>query len=257
MLSWKILMHSVRMVLRNLPAVFRIFWAPTVLSVLALVAFVYVSGLGEFLVWGEHVNVPAENLPRFFLLWGIAAWLVTAVIGAWGVTTWHRFILLEKFSSGLVPEFHIGRAVGYVLRLFLLGLIALIILLPVGFVLMAVVQAAWPVGLALLVAVLFLLGVLMFRWSLILPAFAVGNPLTMSESWKWWETIGNPGRTAFGLVFFYVVVQFLIGLVVEAFQFSPVLHSVLSLVVQVFFAILNVSILTTLYGYIVEKRELS
>jgi len=257
MLGWKILVHAVRMVVRNIPSVFRIFWAPVLLSVLVIAAFVYVTGIADVLVWGERTTIPAENLPHFAFLLFFVIWIILAVIGAWGVTAWHRFVLLEEFSSGVLPEFDLKRAVGYFLRLLLLGLIALILFVPAIFVLSAIIQAVWPVGAVLFVAFALLLGVLLLRWSLILPAFAVGKSMTLSESWRAWDSIVNPGRTALGLIVCYAILQSIVSWVVFGLQFAPLVQAFASIAAQVFFAILNVSILTTLYGYIVEKRELS
>ena len=256
MLGWKIFAHAVGMVLRNLSSVVRIFWAPVLLGALIVLTAISFSGIGELIVWGETSTMPNDQGPSFFL-WFLVIWLSMAIVSAWGITTWHRYVLLEEFSSGLIPELNLGRAFGYVLRLFLLGLIALVIALPVGFVLSAVVMAIAPLGLLLFSVGLVVLGVLLLRWSLILPAFAVGQPMRMSESWNAWDEIESPGRTALGLVIVYFVFQLVISAAVGALYFAPLLQTVLSIATQAFVAIVNVSILTTLYGVIVEKRALS
>lgn len=256
-LGWKIFAHALAMVLANVPAIIRIFWAPTALSIAVIGSFLYLSGMSDYLVWGETVTVPQENTPDFIFAWFFLIWIMTAIIGAWGVTTWHRYILLEEFTSGFIPRFDIKLAVGYVLRLFLLGIIFLAIAIPTGFVLMNVAQVTWPVALAGLVFVLVLVGIVFLRWSLVLPAFAVDKAMGLSEGWNAWSRIHNPGRTALGLIFFYVMFQLIVSFAINLLQFIPPIHGILSLAFQVFLAILNISILTTVYGYVVEKRELT
>ncbi len=257
MLGWQIFVHSVRMVFGNIPAILRIFWAPVSVTIMLVCGFLYVSGLFNLLEWGEVVEVPEDKFPEFFFLWIIVFWTVSAIMAAWGVTAWHRYVLLEEFQSGPVPTFNFGRALGYFLRLVSLLVISLILLLPVGFVLLAVAQAVFPIAIALLVGVLLIWGVASLRWVLILPAFALDKPLSLSESWKTWDALETPGRTALGIVLVYGAFQFAMSIVVELFIFSPVLYTAFSIFLQLFIAILNVSILTTLYGYIVEKRELT
>lgn len=255
-LGWKIFAHAVAMVLGNVPAIIRIFWAPTALCIAVIGSFLYLSGMSDYLVWGETVTIPQESIPSFFFAWFFLIWIVTAIIGAWGVTTWHRYILLEEFTSGFIPRFDIKLAVGYVLRLFLLGIIFLAIAVPTGFVLMNVAQVVWPVALAGLVSMLVLIGVAFLRWSLILPAYAVAKTMGLSEGWNAWTRIRNPGKTALGLIFFYVMFQLIVSFAINLLQFIPPIHGILSVVFQVFLAILNISILTTVYGYVVEKRDL-
>lgn len=256
MLGWKIFVHSVRMILRNVPAILRIFWAPIALCIAFFAGFLFLTGLNEVLVWGETVDIPADRLPRFYFLWIVIIWIATGIMSAWGITAWHRFILLEEIV-GTIPQFDARRAFGYFFRMILLGVITLLILLPIGFVLMAIMQAVWPIAMLLLIGAVLFWGVLMLRWALILPAWALDKPLTLSESWRTWDGLENPGRKALGLILVYGVFQFVIGFVVEAFSFSPVLYTVMAILGQLFVAILNVSILTTLYGHIVEKRELA
>ncbi len=256
MLGLKIYLHAVQMVLRNIPAVLRIFWLPMLIGVVVFAALIFLFGLNKYMAWGHNSSVPLDQLHSAFLPVFFVVWIVTAIAGTWGVTAWHRYILLDEFASGLVPDFSIGRAGGYLLRLFLLGLIFMVIALPAVFILMAVAQAVWQLALVLMIALFILLGVLMLRWSLILPGFAISKPLTLSQSWELWSTVENPRRTMVGLLIVGILVQFCANLAVEVFQFSPLAYVLLGILVQMFFGILNVSILTTVYGYVVEKRVL-
>ena len=104
------------------------------------------------------------------------------------------------------------------------------------------------------ILVFVLMAVAMFcalRLSVALPAVAIGKPLPFSQAWE--ATQGKSGPIVFLLVLNFGA-QYLVQLLFIQLGFFPLFGHVLNLLV---IPMINISILTTMYGVFVEKRELS
>ncbi|WP_170570949.1 hypothetical protein [Ruegeria atlantica] len=269
MLGWYIFAYAVLLVLKNVFSAIRVFWAPVFLSFavfflclhLSGLGEAYLSGIGEVFGWGEKIVVPDAAILKFFFPWFFVLIVVNAILTAWGVTAWHRYILLGEFSYGLIPPLNIARIGGYILRAFLLGAITLVLFLPFILVYFGAFEIFAQFGLlfgilaALVAAVVF--SMVVFRWSLILPAYAIGNPITLGESWRAWSNIPKPNRAIIGLIIANSVTQSFLGIAIEKLAHMPAYQAIFAISAQVFVFVLNITILTTLYGYVVENRRLS
>ncbi len=255
-LGWKIIFHASSMIFRNISMALKIFSVPFIGMIVALLGSTVV---GQFL----GLNSPA---PMIF-----AVVVASIVLLLWGVVAWHRYILLEERPVGLIPMFNFRLIAGYFWRGVLLGLVTIPFFLVLAFVgrlflgagSLELGQSAsnfltptssiqvfqlltWAITVVLLVVVM--------RLSLILPAYALDRPIGMGESWE--ET--------HGAMFAIVVLVICLSVLQWVFDFSYQLIAELQLigalwqaVTSLFLALLNVSILTTMYGVFIEKRELS
>ncbi|NOD76089.1 MULTISPECIES: hypothetical protein [unclassified Ruegeria] len=255
MLGWQIFVHSVRMVFGNLKQVLQITFGPALIATALIVALFMVSGVPLEAFEAETGELPPGTSPGSILLLVFGLIAVIFVTMFWIAVSWHRFILLEEYPNGILPTFRSDRILAYFGRAILLVLLMAIAWLPGGVVLGTFVQSSPVLGILLLVAYLLFLAVCLYRLSIILPAAAIGSPITLGEAWK--NTAGTAGAILVLLIVAFLF-QFAVQLVFTLLAFIPVLGILLT----VFFGTLilpmiNVSIFTTMYGVFIEKRELS
>jgi len=204
---------------------------------------------------GQH-QVPGSPLA---LLGFLIVLLLVLFVSGWVAVSWHRFVLLEEYPA-LLPSLSDKPIWPYVGKTLLLAIVMLIVSIPLGFVLgFALVPfvsdptsagamiAGFGIGLILGT----LLSWLWLRWGLILPATAVGRPLTMSESWNATKPLSGAIFTAvLILIALNLVVSLVIGLVLG----DNIVTAILGLIVNWISLMVGISILTTLYGHVIEGR---
>jgi hypothetical protein len=181
---------------------------------------------------------------------------VLIVVFSWVAVTWHRFILLEEYP-GPVPSLT-GKPIGsYIWASIKLAIILILAAIPILLIVglpMASLVAISPLA-GSLVGTLLVGGVLGYLWlriALILPAAAIGETLTIGESWS---ATARVSGAIFGVAILVMVVNLIVNLP-SLLIGGGVASLVLSLIGQWFTAMLGVSILTTLYGHLVEGRDL-
>ncbi len=242
MQGWKLFKHALRMVMGNWQEALKIFLVPSLLIVGVGVGVAAI--LMPLSVGGWAVQVLALLI--------IAATLIFVVL--WTVVAWHRFVLLEEVPQGWLPELNRDRMLAYFGQGILIWLLAIGVLIPVGF-LFYLLQTINAGVLAFIIAVpLFLfLGVLWLSVSIILPAAAIGKPLKVREALE--ATYG----AGVSLLLLLLLVGLLQGglelLTTWTAQANTVLSGIVSLIFSAFLGVLNVSILTTLYGHYIEGRS--
>ena len=108
------------------------------------------------------------------------------------------------------------------------------------------------IGLTLLyaLAVVFV-SYISFRLSIVLPAKALGSEMKIGEAWEHTRRVSTALIAA---VLVIVVVQVVLGFLVEGLP--DLLSIVIGLILDWVVLMFGISILTTLYGYCVEGREL-
>ncbi|KIC40385.1 membrane protein [Ruegeria sp. ANG-R] len=255
MLGLEIFVHSVKMVLRNLTQALQISVVPALIGGLLVVGLFFMFGIPL-----EGIsNVPAESSGAVssgsIAMFIFCAMTVLLIIAFWIIVSWHRFVLLEEYPSGVVPEFRVDRILAYFGRILLFVLLGVIILLPVSFVIGAVAGASALLGIFIWLGLVVLLSVGFYRLSPILPGAAIGKPLTFSQAWA--ATSGGSGAIVVLVVLsalFQLLIQFLAGMFVVIPVVGPVLVIFAGMLIL---PLINVSILTTIYGVFIEKRELS
>ncbi len=243
-----IFLHSIGMVLRNYIAVLRIFGGPTVIIGAAMFA------LFRFLNTTDPSSAGGGSVALFVA--AILGIIVVAWSGVmWVVVAWHRYILLEEYPEGFLPELHKSQMWAYFLNSLKIALIVAGLSIPLGLLFVGTAQAIEFSILALVgVAVYLAISVLVLRFSLILPAAAIGEEISVGESLDHTE-----GRS-FSLL---VLVICLIGLqfsgdyLISLLAGAQIIQEVLATVFSIFIVVLQISVLTTLYGHFVQGRPVT
>lgn len=254
MMGWRVFTHSVRMVLRNFQEAMQIALVPGIIGIALLVGLATVTGATDVLSGAtaalDQSGEDAGDLSGF----GLIALLVIWTIAFWIVVSWHRFVLLEEIPQGWLPKFRADRILAYFGLLVLLSLIAMIALVPAIFVLAGLYEVASGVSFA--IGVVWFIAVLLglYRLSIMLPASAIGKPVKLAEAWG--KTRGITG-TLIVLIAVSMGFQILVQIVFGLLMAIPVIGFALVLIPSVLILpLINVSILTTMYGVYVEGRSI-
>ncbi|MFV1498352.1 hypothetical protein VWY34_02185 [Phaeobacter sp. JH20_02] len=249
MIGWTLFLHSVSMVQRNLPQLLKIFLVPSLIAM--GIAYLLLGGLFG---GGWMQEQRGEGPQLFAVLWRIVGMsIVVGVIGAWTAVVWHRYVLLEEHPNGWLPSFYKAEVGNYIIGLIKLIVIGIVVIGVVMFIGIALISGMGMVGLAFLLVIAILIAVFMYRIVLILPAAALGKPLGIGESFE--LTAGAFG-TLFVLALCLFGLQLLSELILYLLADAVLIAIVLQLIFSVGLAVLNISALTTLYGYYVEKRAI-
>ncbi len=255
MLGLEIFVHSVKMVLRNLTQALQISVVPALIGGFLAIGLFFLFGI-PFEEFNSETNgfpegVTAASFTGFLLC------LMAVVFGVmlWIVVSWHRFVLLEEYPSGLVPPFRFDRVLAYFGRLLMLGLIALIIMMPGALIMGMMAQSSVALGVLVWLGLIIFLTIGFYRASPILPGAAIGKPIKLSEAWQ--ATSGASGAIAL-LVVLSILFQILLQLLASLLLFVPIIGVLIVLFASMLIVpLINVSILTTIYGVFIEKRELA
>jgi hypothetical protein len=258
-LGFRIFAHAVGLVFRHFGDALRISAVPYLLGFLLLTG-------GTTLVVVLPMT-PGKFDPLSLLPAGLIV-LAFAVANMWVAVAWHRYVLLDEMPGSFTPRFfHVSRILAYFGRSLLLGLIAFALLFVAGIIINLALTTLGGAShlsvsastiilqfIALAVAYL-LIAALIYRWGLILPAAAIGKPLRIRDAWS---ATSGAGGTILGLAVLSAVAVILIAVAGTALStLSPWLALAWHLIAGWLEIIVGVSILTTLYGYYVEKRQIS
>lgn len=198
---------------------------------------------------------PTVPLSPVQMLLQFATGLVSFIAACSVAVSWHRFVLRDEAPGSLRLDVNVLRYGGSTIVIMVIMLIPAVLVLA-GADLMP--SAAAIAGLASLI----LVGGAITRLSVKLPAVALGNQaFGFRDAWgasdgNFWPCVGIFMLNlliAFGCVFPLLIVSGLLS------QTDAMLgDAVLILgaaVMQLFYAIFNASMLTSLYGYFVERRD--
>lgn len=245
MAAWRIFIHSVQMIFNNLPQVVRIVLVPMGIGIAVIALF---AVLGVSMDGTDSEGATGGQIAGMILL-------AVALIGLalWVIVAWHRFILLAEYPQGWVPMLRKDRMLSYIGHSLWLGLVMMGLMLPL-FLVVGVVGGLAPLIVTIVsVAVIVAANVVFFRLATMLPAAAIGQPLALKEAWT--ATEGS-SVTILILVLILGVAQFALQLLLGLLLLVPVIGAVLMVLGTVVSGLVNISILTTLYGYYIEKRAL-
>lgn len=230
-----------------LPAVLWVMGATAVAGVLA----------GDALGAMDQVIDNAAPPPTDQLLILIACGLAGILGYALMAVLWHRHVLLDRDGSG--AEVRPGARLfwAYVWRAIVLGFVQFLAAIPIGLAMLLLGGLAGSspaalllIGLAAGVAFLWLA----LRLSLVLPAAAMGRVMAVRESWHATEPLAG---TLWALAVLLAVVNTLLGVI--AGMLLPAdsgLRLMLDSILYLIEGLVFVSMLTTLYGHLIEGREL-
>lgn len=250
----RIFSHSVTLIFRDFGATLRATSAGLLVLALALALFLIVMP-GTF----TTVFSPNASTEAFDIASNTSVLFVALVLMLFGlmmaVAAWHRYVLLpeDQRGGGFTPSARI--VLGYFGRSILLGLcvgiLAIPLMLPVGLV---VAATGSPVmGSLVSLPINVVLGWVLLRLSLILPACAIGRNLSFRDSWA---ATGPYAMTILGLVVLLAALNFVITLIMAGLLPSNTLGGLVGIVVSLLYGLVSASVLTTLYGIAIEKRAI-
>ncbi len=266
-MGWDIVKHSLRMVVMNLGAALRVTLAPVVIGLV----LAYVIGLLLGVDFGALFTDPAvldtlsggssalnpesgfsdAQVQSIAMLVPISI-ILYLLMASWMAVSWHRYILVEE-KLGVVPTFDFGTVTAYAGKSLLIGLIIMAVVVAVSFILLPAL--GFTFGLFLYA---FVIGIgvsfLVFRLSICLPARAIGEKMGIAESWS--KTSDMSGAI-FQAALFIALINTVINVVSGALGvYMPIVAEGLSMLGTWIMTLVGISILTTLYGIIVEGRQL-
>jgi len=187
-----------------------------------------------------------------FVLAVIVGLVVFAFTFCWAAVGWNRYVLLGETPAGLVPIPNLTMISLYFWAGAKLVLMSLVLMFPV-LLLILLLMGSFGMDLATARVLTFLLMVpvsaTVFRLAVVLPGAAVGKPMSLRDGWQ--ATSGH-FNTFIIVALASMAVSQLSGLAFGGGLVGVITGAVLSWLSLV----VGISILTTLYGYFVEKRAL-
>ncbi|MEM1272472.1 MAG: hypothetical protein AAGF88_01575 [Pseudomonadota bacterium] len=251
--------HVVNQVFGNLSQALRISLVPAILFGIAF--YWATDGFAVMGLFASQFADPAQPVPseeEFAAMAGFAGRafvlvILGAVLFSWVAVAWHRYVLTEELSPWL-PPFSAGRTLGYLGRTILIGLALFAALIPISLLFGGLLATGnFAVGLFFGIAVNMLMSWLFVRWALILPARAIDRKLTFRESWD--ATSEVSGEILVPIIGFAVIFT-MITQVLILLPSNPVFALLLAAVYWIQ-TLMNLALLTTLYGNRIEGRELN
>lgn len=262
--AWSILRKSISMVINNADQAFRLSGAIFVVAVFLSTAL-NVALTGTLIV--EPPKLPmleAGASPDQIVFSEDDIRATMALLGgnliflfamSWISVSWHRFVLLEEGTSQLFPQLVASRVFIYLLIAFLaafgLGFAVVIpFMIIFGFLATLGLTAILPLAsLSMLVCFYYLF----FRIGLILPARAMDQSMPIAESFQLTKPLS---ADIWGVSTLVVGLSILAALAVGLVTPNNLFGVLLTGVVQWFMVMISASLLTTFYGYTVERRQI-
>ena len=244
-----IFLHSIGLVLNQLSGAIRIS------GLLYLVTIVVsVTTLAFF---GETITSAGRPAFSWHLL--LAAVFV-GLIYLWIAVGWHRFVLINEIPNRPVPELHGDRMLAYFGRFLQSALICMAIggvFMAIIFAMAAVVQRASFILAPLPLILIFALFLVSYRLAPMLPGAAIGQSIGVRAAWA--ATRGASGALIWLSIIsaIAVIVTDLPILLLQQMPAGAALVFTWASVTGWIKLMVGVSILTTIYGVYVEKRELA
>ena len=248
LLAWRIINHSINQIFSNLNTAFKL---TAVLWLFYSIYTVYVFLFG---------------IPLYDFFWNI----LLVVIGLWIAIAWHRFILKDEHSTILIPRFYGKNMLSYfwvVVLIFLIlcipiiGIIIIFVYLGLDFAIFFNQDLEnpleiwiYPGFLGLYATISIFYYAFLLRWGACFPAIAIGSKLGLKLSWQ--ATKGH-NWSFLGLSVFLSIITGLIYVIVPFVFQGSVLSLIWSILSGWIIMMLNISVLTTIYGYFIEKRPLT
>jgi len=228
--------------------------------------------IGLVVLVGGTSGVMSEAPGGGTILAGLLLVVVAIVAYCWAAVGWHRYVLLEETGNGILPHWRGDRISAYFGRAFVVGIVVFLAAVGGGIVvgIAAAITQSPAVAIVLGVGLVFGASWVATRIGLVLPAAALGERMTIGESWAITRPVGSHiflplivialvvgvTQQLILLVFGQTVTTDLFGQVQEQYVLTlpgQILNGVLSWL-QV---LVNLALMTTLYGNLVEGRQLN
>lgn len=248
-MGFNIFLHSVRLVFNNLAVALSISVPLIVVSILGIVATIFLITSGQI----DPLN--PSNLVAFTVVSAV----VTVFAMIWVAVAWHRFVLMDETPAGLLPAFRGDRMFAYFVRSLIIGVLLFLVAFALSFIIAMVANitgGSLPIVIVLSIALYSVAVVISYRLSPMLPGAAIGTPLSIGDAWL--ATEGASGQLLI-LAIITVVASVLIDLPLRLMPFagtSYIVGIIWSAVTTWIKVMVGISIMTTLYGHLVQKRPL-
>jgi hypothetical protein len=239
------------MIFGNLGQALRVSVGPYLILVGAVSALFFAIGLNDG--FGFGTGQPPTNVTPLLGILPLLMLPAILFVTAWVAVSWHRFILLEE-RTGWLPAIK-GRPIwAYAGRAILLGLMIMLLALPVMIVAGLIGSRAPLLAIPFFVVGLTLLGFVGLKMGVSLVGTALGKTMQAGDVWRATERING---TIIGVVVLMVVINVVPGLIIQWISLSaPIIGFVLNIILNWVSTMLGISILTTIYGHVIEDRPL-
>ena len=269
-MGWNLVRHAFSMVFGNLNDALKASAVPFGILIAVVLIFIWTNlggfvGLEALATSPEAAGQMLSQNAGTFVLSGIVMIALYVFVFSWVAVTWHRFILLEEYPD-TVPAVADRPIMAYIGKSIILGLILIAIGIPIFFVAGALIAlfvdpatiAAGGFSLPTLIIGIAAGAAMMwfwFRFAVVLPGTAIGKSMTLGEGWAATARIAGP---IFVAVLIMIAINFVVGELVGAvFGATGALSAIVQIIVQWISLMVGASMLTTLYGHLVEGRDLT
>jgi len=242
------------MITRNLSEALKASVVPALLLFVILGVMSYL--MGGAMLMPMQVDTAAGMSGMFFVytMVSIAAYLFVA---CWIAVTWHRFVLLEEYPATLpaVSDRNIG---AYAWQSVKIGLAMVGVAMIMGVLFALTVLPLMSAGsvtatLVYTLVIGLVIGYISLRVSVCLPAVAVGKQMGIRDSWT---VTAKVSGAIFALAVLLAVFNLILTFPAVYITWPP-LALIYDLITTWIVLMVGVSVLTTLYGNLVEGRELA
>lgn len=243
--GYKMLQHVVRQVFGNLGQAVRLTLLLTAGPMLVLVYLLAQTVPGPD-------GIPVPEYPVLIFLMSI----VNLITSAWAAVGWHRFVLREEYGEGIVPVWRGQNVKSYIGRLIILTLVMILMAVVIALAAGALIFATQSILVIWFITIGIAMGIswVAVRIGLILPAAALGERMGIGESWAATRPVSTDILVP--IVILAIAMTVLNG-AVEAIFGTSLVGLVLVAAVYWVQILLNLSLMTTVYGMQVEGRSLS
>ncbi|MFQ6546921.1 hypothetical protein AADZ90_003135 [Aestuariibius sp. 2305UL40-4] len=254
--------HAIAMVFRNFIEVIKLSLAPIVLglALYGVIDFILAIPLTESRIgaaYGGWASDPDLMMPVVAAT--VATLAILLFVFSWIAVLWHRFILLEEYPA-LLPRVPAASLWGYLWRTLLLGGLTMLLTIPAMWAALLLIRLAMidtamgmVIGWGICLVCFALVLAIGLRLALILPAAAVGRPVSLRQSWA--ET--RPAcRTILVLSGLLILIKVAGWILVGRTLGPTIVGAFAGLMIDWLMIFIGVSIVTTLYGHLIEGRPL-
>ena len=253
-MGWLIIKHSFGMVFRNFGNALKVSVGPILIASALLYLAILLTGFSP--AWAA-TSIMLGRLPGTLVAVVAVAVAVYLFVATWIAVAWHKFILVEDYP-GILPALSVPTVMAYISKSFVIGILLLLALVPM------LVVAGLVLGLLGLtenaiasLVIGFVLGLLLtylwLRLSIVLPGVAIGKTMTNRQAWTATAPMSDD---IFGASAILVAINTVISFAADYFLPSGLVYYAVIVAINWFTMMVGISLLTTLYGHLVEKRPL-
>ncbi|MBF9042556.1 hypothetical protein HKCCE4037_04420 [Rhodobacterales bacterium HKCCE4037] len=269
--GYQLLRHIVHQVFGNLLTAARI----TLVLALIPIGILLATNPGVLTggAFAYDPTAPSDDFSGMALIGILLALLTGVICWLWAAVAWHRFVLLEEYPTGIFPAWRGSNIGNYFGNSLLIGLImfGLGFAFGIGIALLSIGIQSEALAIFLLIGLVFGLSWVATRIGLILPAAAIGERLGIGESWRATAPVAGQiilpifvlalASTILNQAIIVLFAETAAALPDDFFAQQQVTLSwagtILSLIVTWLQMLLNLALMTTLYGNLIEGRQLN